>query len=103
MTAAQKIPAASAETANRYAAQAMAVINGQLTPEQSRHVFISVTALVQFARAAEHAAHLLMTETMTGRGDSALDFQKGMRKHLGEVRDQLRHVSRVLNGEKVED
>ena len=102
MTAAQKIPPASAATAQRYAAKAMAAANGQLSEEQARHVFLACTFLQQYARDAEHYSHLLMSETVHGQPAMAAEFQEITRTHLSKVRDQLQFISKVINGEKVE-
>lgn len=87
--------------AEQYAQKTMAAAMGHLTPEQARQVWLSVSLLVQFARDAEQAAFLAMSESMgNGNPVTLADFEKFTREHLGRVRDQLVFVGRVINGSK---
>jgi hypothetical protein len=82
--------------AQQHAAAIMAAANNQLTPEQSRHVWLSVSSLVMAARDAEQAAYLLMSGTENAR--DVAEFNRFMRDHLNSVREQLKFLGGVLNG-----
>lgn len=102
MGAAEKVKPISADLAATYAAKIMAEANNEITPEGARNIFLACTALTQFARDAEHAAFLMMSEIMgNGNVASANDFEKFMRDHLGKVKTQLVFIGGVING-KVE-
>lgn len=79
--------------AERIQAQA----NGLMTKEQSRHVWLMASTLLELARNAEHQAFLAMRELEAGNAASAADFCQFTRNGLSEVRDQLKAVSGVLN------
>lgn len=83
--------------AERRAAEIMAAVNNQITPEQTRHVWLSVSSLTASARDAEHAAYLLMAES-NGNGNpvTIADFNKFMRDHLNKVREQMAFIRSVL-------
>ena len=83
--------------AAQYAQKALAAVHNELTPEQARALYLAVSGLVVFARSAEHAALMLLSELEAGHKVSAADFNTAARQHLGEVRDQLKFVSKVLN------
>lgn len=80
--------------AQQHAAAILAAAKNQITPEQSRHVFLAVSSLVMSARDAEQAAYLLMAGTEHAR-DSA-EFNQLMRDHLRRVQEQLKFVGQVL-------
>jgi hypothetical protein len=83
--------------AQQHAASIMAAANNQLTPEQSRHVFLAASTLVRTARDAEHAAYMTMSGIM-GNGDERdiAEFNQFMRDHLRSVHEQLKFISSVL-------
>lgn len=76
-----------------------ALVSGELlTPEQSRHVWLSISSLVMSARDAEHAAFLQMSELMgNGNEISAIEFNNFMRGHLNKVREQLAFIRSILD------
>ncbi len=86
--------------AQKHAAAIMAAANNQLTPEQSRHVFLAVSSLVMSARDAEQMAFMLMAGT--GQAREVAEFNQFMRDHLKRVHEQLKFIGGVLNGPKVE-
>lgn len=87
--------------AERYAAANLAAVNNQLTPEQSRHIFIAVSSLVMSARDAEQAAFLTMSEIMgNGSARDIDEFNEFMRGHLRKVHEQLRFIGSLINDKK---
>lgn len=87
--------------AQKYAAQIMAGADNQLTPEQSRHLFLACTALAASARDAEHFAFMAMAECE--KNTQALDvaeFINTTKARLVEVRDQLKFISGLFNEKK---
>ncbi len=86
--------------AQQYAAAIMAAANNQLTPEQSRHVFLAVSSLVMAARDAEQMAYLLMAGTEHAR--EVAEYNQFMRDHLRRVQEQLKFIGTVINGKKEE-
>lgn len=84
--------------AQQHAAAILAAANNQLTPEQTRHCFLAVSALVMAARNAEHSAFLVLSATENNQPRDAAEFQNAMRGQLGIVRDQLKFIGSVLNG-----
>lgn len=89
--------------AQQHAAAIMAAANNQLTPEQSRHVFLAVSSLVMAARDAEQAAFLVMSGTLNkANARDCVEFNQFMRDHLKRVHEQLKFIGGVLNGPKVE-
>ena len=84
--------------AQKHAAAIMAAANNQLTPEQSRHCFLALSALVESARGASHSSYLLMAATENNQPRDADESQKAMREQLAAVRDQLKFIGGLLNG-----
>lgn len=82
--------------AQQHAEAIMAAVNNQLTPEQSRHVWLATASLTASARDAEHAAYLLMAGADSARDLS--EFNGFMREHLRRVHEQLKFIGSVLNG-----
>lgn len=81
--------------AQHHAAAIMAAANNQLTPEQSRHVWLSVASLTSAARDAEQAAYLLMAGSDHAR--DVAEFNRFLRDHLKRVHEQLKFISSVLS------
>lgn len=85
--------------AQQHAEAILAAAKNQLTPEQSRHVFVAVSSLVMSARDAEQAAYLAMSELMgNGNARDVAEFNQFMRDHLRKVHEQLKFIGSVLNG-----
>lgn len=81
--------------AQQHAAAIMAAANNQLTPDQSRHIWLASSSLVMAARDAEHMAFLVMAGA-DGARDVA-EFNQFMRDHLKRVHEQLKFIGSVLN------
>ena len=84
--------------AQQHAAAILAAANNQLTPAQSRNVFLALSALGSAARSAEHYSYLTMCAAENNQPRDAAEFQKLMRENLALVRDQLKFVSGMLAG-----
>lgn len=84
--------------AQRHAAEILAAVTNQLTPEQSRHNFLAVSALVMAARDAEQFAYLIMAGTEGAR--DVAEFNHAMRESLKRVHEQLKFVGTILNPKK---
>ncbi len=86
--------------AQQHAAAILAAATNQLTPEQSRHIWLATSSLVMAARDAEQAAFMVMAGSEGAR--EIAEFNQFMRDHLKRVHEQLKFIGSVLNGPKVE-
>ena len=86
--------------AQQHAAAILAAVTNQLTPEQSRHVFLAVSDLVMAARDAERHAYLIMAGTE--HAHEVAEFNHSMRESLKRVHEQLKFIGTIVNGKKEE-
>lgn len=86
----------SATEKSRQAVAALASGKTLLTPEQSRHLWLSVAGLSSAGRDAEHAAFLLMAGIENKNFLAVSDFDQAMRVHLNKVREQMAFIRSLL-------
>lgn len=70
-----------------------------LSEDQARKVWLVLMNLTMTAMHAEHAAFYVIEQNALNNAEGSKDFDEIMRRHLGEIKQQLICIGGLLRGE----